>query len=246
MVSSRIRTAVFLLAIVEVAALSVPTIRRIESRGLRICNRQQPTNRRMRRRPSLSSSSHLFSTTALHPMEEGEREMNKTRTGAINGVGTRNKWRRLMPKVLRNDGTEDETAITTVDTLEDYKREVVDVKDKIVVVRFYAQWCKSCKAAFPLFQKMKADLPSVKYVMVPLTKDTAYIHSGLGVPSVPFGHIYHPDVGLVEERKINRKVFGEFRESLESYVRGSCDLPSDDEPSAGALPDMEDESEVFQ
>ena len=135
-------------------------------------------------------------------MEEGEREMNKTRAGA-NGEGSRNKWRRLMPKALRNRGTEDDTAITTVDTLEDYKREVVDEKDKIVVVRFYAQWCKSCKAAFPLFQKMKADLPSVKYVMVPLTKDTAYIHSGLGVPSVPFGHIYHPDVGLVEERKIS-------------------------------------------
>ena len=234
----------FLLAVAEAAALSVPTNRRIESRGQRICTRQQPT-RRMRRRPFSTSSSHLFSTTALHPMEEGEREMNKTRAGA-NGEGSRNKWRRLMPKALRNRGTEDDTAITTVDTLEDYKREVVDEKDKIVVVRFYAQWCKSCKAAFPLFQKMKADLPSVKYVMVPLTKDTAYIHSGLGVPSVPFGHIYHPDVGLVEERKINRKVFGEFRESLESYVKGSCDLPSDDEPIAGALQDSEDESEVFQ
>jgi hypothetical protein len=51
----------------------------------------------------------------------------------------------------------------------------------------------------------------------------------LGVPSVPFGHIYHPDVGLVEEKKINKKVFGEFRDSLDSYVNGSCDIPSDEE-----------------
>lgn len=241
-----------LAVVVEVAALSVPTNRRIESRGPRICinsfeRQQQPTRlTRHLHRPSSSSSQLFASATAPHPIEEGEREVNKTRAGA-NGVGTsRNKWRRLMPKVLRNKGTEDETAITTVETLEDYKREVVDEKDKVVVVRFYASWCKSCKSAFPLFQKMKADLPSVKYVMVPLTKDTAYIHSGLGVPSVPFGHIYHPNVGLVEERKINRKVFGEFRESLESYVRGSCELPSEDEPSAGALQDIENESEVFQ
>ncbi len=56
-------------------------------------------------------------------------------------------------------------------------------------------------------------------------KDTAYIHEGLGVPSVPFGHVYHPDVGLVEEKKINKKVFKEFRSAVDSYVRGSCDLP---------------------
>jgi hypothetical protein len=71
--------------------------------------------------------------------------------------------------------------------------------------------------------------PTVKFVEVPLTKETAYIHEGLGVPSVPFGHIYHPEVGLVEEMKINKKVFKEFRETLDDYVRGSCDLPEDEE-----------------
>lgn len=133
-------------------------------------------------------------------------------------------------------------AIVTVDTLEDYKRIVVDERSSIVVVRFHAPWCKSCKAAYPLFQKMASEYqnhshsssllstpPNVKFVEVPLTKETAYLHEGLGVPSVPFGHIYHPDAGLVEERKLNRKVFGEFRVALEGYVRGSCDLMDESE-----------------
>lgn len=121
--------------------------------------------------------------------------------------------------------------IITVDTLEEYKRIVVDESDFIVVVRFHAPWCKSCKAAYPLFAKMASEFRDsrIKFVEVPLTKETAYIHEGLGVPSVPFGHIYHPDVGLVEERKINRREFGEFRTALDCYVRGSCDVPPEDE-----------------
>ena len=138
------------------------------------------------------------------------------------------------------DGTTntDTTAYPTiqlVDTLEDYKRVVVDEKDNIVVVRFFAPWCKSCKASMPLFKKMVAEhaSSSVKFVEVPLTKDTAYIHEGLGVPSVPFGHVYYPNVGLVEEKKINKKVFKEFRDALDSYVMGYCDLPVEEEEVVG-------------
>ena len=127
--------------------------------------------------------------------------------------------------------------ITTVDTLEEYKRIVVNERHSIVVVRFHASWCKSCKAAYPLFHKLATEYNDnnntgggiVKFVEVPLTKETAYLHEGLGVPSVPFGHVYYPNVGLVEERKLNRKVFNDFKSVLKDYVRGSCDIPSEEE-----------------
>jgi len=140
--------------------------------------------------------------------------------------------------------------IQLVDTLQEYKKEVVDEPSSIVVVRFFAPWCKSCKASMPLFKKMVLEHSNsnVKFVQVPLTKDTAYIHEGLGVPSIPFGHIYYPNVGLVEEKKINKKVFKEFRDALDSYVVGSCDLPElveedvvDDDESMG-----KEEEEGFQ
>lgn len=189
------------------------------------------------------------------PMEE-EREKNSNRSnnnsgGGDNGDSDTKEWKQVVggfvPRFLKRGGAQDggagnndETSTTTkknpyttvqlVDTLEDYKRVVVDERDHIVVVRFFAPWCKSCKAALPLFKKMAWDhSPTVKFVEVPLTKETAYIHEGLGVPSVPFGHIYHPEVGLVEEMKINKKVFKGFRETLDDYVRGSCDLPEDEE-----------------
>lgn len=149
------------------------------------------------------------------------------------------EWKQVVggfvPKFLKRDADTKYPSVEMVDTIEDYKRVVVDEQNQIVVVRFFAPWCKSCKAAQPLFKKMVSHhSPSVKFVEVPLTKETAYIHEGLGVPSVPFGHIYHPEVGLVEEKKINKKVFKEFREALDSYVRGSCDIPMEE--------DQEDES----
>jgi thiol-disulfide isomerase/thioredoxin len=149
------------------------------------------------------------------------------------------EWKQVVggfvPKFLKRDADMKYPSVEMVNTIEDYKRVVVDEQNQIVVVRFFAPWCKSCKAAQPLFKKMVSHhSPSVKFVEVPLTKETAYIHEGLGVPSVPFGHIYHPEVGLVEEKKINKKVFKEFREALDSYVRGSCDIPMEE--------DQEDES----
>lgn len=119
--------------------------------------------------------------------------------------------------------------IHTVDNIEDYKRVVVDEKDDIVVVRFHASWCRSCKTSEPVFKRLMKKFSGVKFVQVPLTKETAYLQEGLGVPSVPFAHIYHPDAGLVEEMKVSKPHLKKFDESVASYVKGSCDLPRDND-----------------
>jgi thiol-disulfide isomerase/thioredoxin len=128
--------------------------------------------------------------------------------------------------------------ILTIDNIMDYKEQVALEVEQIVVVRFFASWCKSCRASEPLFRKLvhttKAKQRkngngrvSVKFVQVPLNKQTAYLQEGLGVPSVPYSHIYHPDGGLVEELKLNKREMKKFSTVLESYIVGGCDL--DDE-----------------
>jgi thiol-disulfide isomerase/thioredoxin len=124
--------------------------------------------------------------------------------------------------------------IANVETLQDYKAIVADETEKITVVRFFAKWCRSCRASEPQFHKLVHDFADhgVKFVQVPLKRENAFLHEGLGVPSVPFAHIYHPDGGLVEEMKMNKKKFAKFRTSLEQYVSGSCyleDEPEDDD-----------------
>lgn len=113
--------------------------------------------------------------------------------------------------------------VKVVETLEDYKTNVAE-SDRIVVVRFFAPWCKACRAMAPYFYRLAETNPSLSFVEVPVSAKSAAIHQGLEVPSIPFGHIYHPTAGLVEEMKINRKVFSTFENKLRSYVIGLCEL----------------------
>jgi thiol-disulfide isomerase/thioredoxin len=125
--------------------------------------------------------------------------------------------------------------VLTVESLQDYKKVVADEPEKMVAVRFYAPWCKACKAVAPHFYHMAVKNPNTIFVDVPVTNDNASLHQGLGVPSLPFGHIYHPTAGLVEEVRLTRKFVPEFAKTLEHYIRGSCPLPEDfAEPTATA------------
>ena len=91
-------------------------------------------------------------------------------------------------------------------------------------------WCRACKAIALFYKQLPKLYPNVKFVEVPLNAETGVLHQGLGVPSLPFGHIYHPEAGLVEERRISKKHFKEFRDQvLQSYVNGECPVQYNDE-----------------
>jgi thiol-disulfide isomerase/thioredoxin len=114
--------------------------------------------------------------------------------------------------------------VFTVETLEEYKEVVGDETNKLVAVRFFAPWCRACKAVAPLFYHMANTFPNVKFVDVPVTDRNTNLHQGLGVPSLPFGHVYHPKGGLVEELRITRPFISQFATKLQTYVTGSCEL----------------------
>lgn len=119
-----------------------------------------------------------------------------------------------------------------VSTLEEYKKVIGTNKDeKLIVVRFYAPWCKACKAIAPAFYRLASLYSNTLFIDVPVTPENANLHQGLGVPSLPYAHIYHPNGGLVEEMKISKKHFPNFARSLKFYVQGGCNIdeaPVDD------------------
>ena len=153
--------------------------------------------------------------------------------------------------------------VRTVHSLSDYKALVGDERNKMVVVRFYADWCRvsfrapsvrlsfwvvhalsifknslfkfsfsfccapslqACKAVAPLFYRMAHHHPDVSFVEVPVTERNAALHQGLGVPSLPFAHVYHPHSGLVEETRFTRKDVATLQTKLNCYLQGYCDL----------------------
>ena len=60
------------------------------------------------------------------------------------------------------------------------------------------------------------------FIDVPATASNANLHQGLAVPSLPYGHIYYPSSGLVEEQKLSRKYFSHFAYVLQTYIDGQC------------------------
>lgn len=133
------------------------------------------------------------------------------------------------PIKKKRNGSERPPNVRTVETLEEYKKFVGEEREKIVVVRFFATWCKSCKAMAPGFYRLSNMYPDINFVEVPVTDKNSELHQGLGVPSVPFGHIYHPDAGLVEELKLSKKYFAKFAHALKTYFDGSCYISDNSE-----------------
>ena len=114
--------------------------------------------------------------------------------------------------------------VVTVNTLQEYKTVVGDETSRLVAVRFHATYCRACMAVAPHFYKLAKLNPDIVFVDVPVNESNASLHQGLGVPSLPYGHIYHPQSGLVEEMKLTRKDIPEFREKLKSYTDGLCEV----------------------
>ena len=114
--------------------------------------------------------------------------------------------------------------VVTVNSLQEYKAVVGDESSRVVAVRFHATYCRACMAVAPHFYRIAKMNPNVVFVDVPVTQANAALHQGLEVPSLPYGHIYHPQSGLVEEMKLTRKDIPEFREKLKRYSEGNCDI----------------------
>lgn len=164
-------------------------------------------------RPSRTSTSYSNDTDPPFSSNEGAGKpsfASRLRTAAL---------KTEQQKVQKKS-----SLVQEVTTLQDYKKVVADEKDRLVVVRFYAKWCRACKAMEPYFYKLAAAYPNVKFVEVPVLESNANLHQGLGVPSLPFGHIYSPSAGLVEELKISKKHFKEFKNVLDTYANGECSL----------------------
>ncbi|KAL3929580.1 MAG: hypothetical protein SGBAC_012144 [Bacillariaceae sp.] len=178
---------------------------------------RQPSNQRASAAASIPDTSRSSSRSSFQERMRGVMNKETAR------VRIATKQRQSMPQNVHVVETlKDFQALVSTNTNSNSKS---NSSNKLVVVRFYAPWCRACKAIQPIYYKMAHQFPNVVFLDVPCTEKNANLHHGLGVPSLPYGHIYAPsNGGLVEETKLNRKQFPQLARKLQSYVQGRCDL----------------------
>jgi thiol-disulfide isomerase/thioredoxin len=199
-----------------------------------------------------SSSSHvskgtfLSSSLAAPPLQYANSAMEDEQAAS-----TPASFQQRMQKLIRPDkttatstwsssgpttSTSTVTKTTTnplvqeISTLQEYKDAVMG-QDTLVVVKFYAPWCRACRAMAPGFNALTKrnsnhdhQGTSIKFVQVAMSDKTMNLFKGLSVPSIPFAHIYHPTGGLVEEQRLTRTELRRFQHVLADYQQESCSL----------------------
>lgn len=131
-------------------------------------------------------------------------------------------------------------SVQRLTTPSEFQRQVVDERESLVVVRFYADTCPSCRATSSIFRKWsrgivrgsatKSDSAEmtmpIKVLEMPLTKATSsFLQDELQVEKIPYCHLYHPDYGLVEEQLVmDRSDLKDFCQSVDTWSRGGVDF----------------------
>jgi thiol-disulfide isomerase/thioredoxin len=110
--------------------------------------------------------------------------------------------------------------LVTLDNLDDFIACMKKNEDKVVVVRFFANWCQTCKRAEPTFFRFARRNPSITFINIPFTKTNTDLHRALNVSVVPYGQIYS-STELVEEMKLTSKNWFNFEETMKKYVPSS-------------------------
>lgn len=130
------------------------------------------------------------------------------------------------------------SSVQRLATPSEFHTQVVDETESLVVVRFYADTCPSCRATSSVFRKWSRAISSssdsdssdstmpIKVLEMPLTKATSkFLQDELQVDQIPYCHLYHPDYGLIEEQLVmNRADLKEFCNTVDVWSRGGCDF----------------------
>ena len=108
--------------------------------------------------------------------------------------------------------------------------------NRLAVFKFYSAVCQACKRITPRFDRLTKENPDVDFVFVEVSpRNKKFIIGELGIPSLPYGGIYHPDVGLIETMSISPKRFSDFEAIFDSYRDQECQLLDCDEHAEVAL-----------
>lgn len=94
---------------------------------------------------------------------------------------------------------------------DDFKGEVLQEKEKLVVVDFYADWCGPCQMMAPVFEELSQEMEKVKFIKVNVDENSQ-LASQYGVFSIPTflifknGQVIGQMVGAMSKEKLKEEI----------------------------------------
>ena len=108
---------------------------------------------------------------------------------------------------------------------------ILQSSNQLTVVRFHAPFCKACKAMAPYLQRFAMqhmhDINFVEVAVDTRNPEIVTMMKEFGITKVPYGLVYHPDMGIVQQANFNKRYFRNVSQMIETYVNGLCQLPQD-------------------
>lgn len=94
---------------------------------------------------------------------------------------------------------------------EDFQNEVLNEKEKLVLVDFYADWCGPCRLMAPIVEELSQEMENVKFIKVNVDENSqlASQYSVLSIPTFLLfkeGKVVGQMVGALSKEKLKQEI----------------------------------------
>jgi len=107
--------------------------------------------------------------------------------------------------------------VKVVHTCQGYDVIVRNERDNIIVVNFFAAWCKKCQKIKPHFYRLAKKYPQLCFVEVAVSEKNVDMQIDMSLRAVPYAHIYHQG-SLAEQFPIVRDQYNFFEQLMATYI----------------------------
>lgn len=123
--------------------------------------------------------------------------------------------------------------VLTVHSLDDLLTALATAGDRLVVVDFFASWCRACRGVFPKVIAAAAARPDILLVKCEFEQNKA-VARVMGVKALPTFQFFRGPDGRLESLTAGPSKAAVLTAAIERHSAPRCLLGGDDTPAAGA------------
>mmetsp|Transcript_115558 Transcript_115558/g.204254 ORF Transcript_115558/g.204254 Transcript_115558/m.204254 type:complete len:236 (-) Transcript_115558:60-767(-) len=126
---------------------------------------------------------------------------------------------RSAPRALQMPWQKNEADLTKLPDVEAFEAKIEDAadKNKVIVIGFFASWCRICKAFKPKYRTIAGKWNDVEFCEI-LYDENKVLAKTQGIRSLPFIEIYLGSKGRVEGFQCGPSKIEKLQTALESYA----------------------------